>query len=259
MDDALELRPLMTGSLLRRLRDEILSHPPGMSLGTETEIANRFSVGRATLRQAARILEREQLITVLRGAKGGYVTRRPDVNGIGRAATLYLSLRRATLKHLSVASRVLNVEVYRLAAMSNDEEKREILRKTIEELRNTSHPDMTVSEFLKRGEKIRNCILELADNPFLELFLRIVYFFGARMPSSIFTDAPERMERQEARQWRVGEAILNREPEVTAALNAEGWRMIESWLEPYEGAQAVEYVEEPKAKAGRKRKRREAA
>jgi len=79
------------------------------------------------------------------------------------------------------------------------------------------------------------------------------------MPSSIFTDAPERMERQEARQWRVGEAILNREPEVTAALNAEGWRMIESWLEPYEGAQAVEYVEEPKAKAGRKRKRREAA
>jgi DNA-binding FadR family transcriptional regulator len=259
LNDTADTRPLMSGSLLRRLREEILSQPTGVSLGTETEIADRFTVGRATLRQAARILEQEQLITVQRGAKGGYVSRRPDVEGLARASTLYLSLRRATLKHLSVASRVLNVEVYRLAAMSDDEEKREKLRRTVDELKASYHRDMSVSEYLRRGEKIRNCILELSDNPFLELFLRIVYFFGAQLPTSVFTNAPDRIERMEARQWRVGEAILNREPEVTAALNAEGWRMIESWLDPHEGAQALTYVEEPKAPSGRGRRRRQAA
>ena len=240
MKDNVEARPLRSGSLLRRLREEILAQPTGSNLGTETEIVERMKVGRATLRQAARILEQEQLITVQRGARGGYVTRRPDVHGIARAATLYLSLRQATIKHLGVASRVLNIEVYRIAAMSQDAARRETLRRTIDELKATYDPDMTVSEYLRRGERIRNCILELADNPFLELFLRIVYIFGARMQTaSVFTDHPERMQVMEARQWRVGEAILNGEPEVTAALNAEGWRLIESWTTPVDGDQAA--------------------
>jgi DNA-binding FadR family transcriptional regulator len=234
----------MSGSLLKRLREEILSQPSGVSLGTETEIADRLNVGRATLRQAARILEQEQLITVQRGAKGGYVSRRPDVEGLARASTLYLSLKRATLKHLSVASRVLNVEVYRLAAMSDDDEGREKLKLTMDELRSSYREDMSVGEYLRRGEKIRNCILELADNPFLELFL---------------TNAPDRIARMEARQWRMGEAILNREPEITAALNAEGWRLIESWLEPHEGAQPMTFAEEPKARSPQARRRRQAA
>jgi len=239
LSDASEARPLVNGPLLRRLRDEIMSLPPETHLGTEAEIAGRYSVGRTTLREAARILEQEQLIVVLRGVKGGYVTRRPAVEGIARSAALYLRLRHATWKHLSVASRVLAVEVYRLAAMSQDEQKREKLRFTLERLKNTCSPDVTVSEFIKRGASIRNCILDLADNPFLELFLRIVFFFGARMPTTIFADEPSRMALQERRQWKVGEAILDREPEVTAALHAEGWRMIENWLEPYNDAQAI--------------------
>ena len=255
LNDTAKTRPLMSGALLRRLREEILSHPPGVSLGTETDLTQRFEVGRATLRQAARILEQEQLITVQRGAKGGYLTRRPDVEGLARASTLYLSLKQATLDDLSVASRALNIEIYRLAAMSTDEGKREKLRETMAELQASYREDMSVAEFMRRGELIRNCILELAANPFLELFLKIVYYFGAHMNTAIFADAPDRIERMELRQWRVGEAILNGEPDVTAALNAEGWRLIKGWLGAHGATQAVDYTEDQGPAPSGKRKR----
>jgi hypothetical protein len=124
----------------------------------------------------------------------------------------------------------------------------------------TAVEDMSVREFLDRGERIRNCILDMAENPFLELFLRLIYFFGAKAPMpSIYLGHPERMQRMEARQWRVGEAVLDGEPEVTVALHAEGWRLIESWLEPHGGTQAVQYLEKKAAPVGRIRKKRQPA
>lgn len=51
----------------------------GDFLGAEDELLARLGVSRPTLRQAAKIVENERLISVRRGTKGGLYAARPDV------------------------------------------------------------------------------------------------------------------------------------------------------------------------------------
>ena len=230
VDDGSGKRPLVSGALIKALRKEILSREPGDNLGSEGELLAKLKVGRSTLRQAARILEQEQLLDVRRGVRGGYFTRRPDESAVAQSAALYLSLRKATLRHLMQVSEVLSEMAYRLAAASVDEAQRQALRETMEQLRATARNPMDVRDFLARGEVLRRSVLRLAGNPFLELFLGITYLFGGRATDApMFTGKPDRMAALEALQWRMAESVLNGEPEVAAALRNQLSRMMDDW------------------------------
>lgn len=63
--------------IVRRLRDEVRSQPPGTKVPTERELAQRFAVSRMTLRQALDALEVEGRIARVRGS--GTFVRRPTV------------------------------------------------------------------------------------------------------------------------------------------------------------------------------------
>ncbi|MGV0792165.1 GntR family transcriptional regulator [Mycolicibacterium sp. XJ1819] len=67
---------LVAGHLRRRIVTGELS--AGEPLPSEAVLAAHFGVSRATLREAFRILESEQLIEVLRGARGGARALKPD-------------------------------------------------------------------------------------------------------------------------------------------------------------------------------------
>jgi hypothetical protein len=64
-----------TGS---KLRDMTLAREPEVRIGSSKEIARLLSVGIVTVRQAARVLEHEVLLSVRRGPGGGYYGTRPD-------------------------------------------------------------------------------------------------------------------------------------------------------------------------------------
>jgi DNA-binding FadR family transcriptional regulator len=69
----------------------------GDALPSETTLTEHFGVSRPTLREAFRILESEQLISVRRGVRGGARVLVPDPEVAGRYAGLLLQYRKASI------------------------------------------------------------------------------------------------------------------------------------------------------------------
>jgi DNA-binding FadR family transcriptional regulator len=74
--------------------------PVGAALPPEAELMKQFSVSRATLREAFRVLEFQSLITVHRGANGGARVQEPDPDVVARAAGLVLEYHDTTLQDI---------------------------------------------------------------------------------------------------------------------------------------------------------------
>src|SRR3569623_1918283 len=75
-----------------RLRSIVLGTPEGTLLGSEEALIKRLDVSRATVRQVARLLEREGLLLVRRGINGGYFAARPDARTIESTVSAYLEI-----------------------------------------------------------------------------------------------------------------------------------------------------------------------
>jgi DNA-binding FadR family transcriptional regulator len=104
----------------RPLRSEVLTRAQGDPLGSEDELAARPAISRPTLRQAARLLEHEQLLRVRRGVGGGYYVRKPEIGAVARAAAFHLQARKTTMRDLLTASELLNQAMMVRAAQSRD-------------------------------------------------------------------------------------------------------------------------------------------
>ena len=61
------------------LRERILTMDEEVHIGSEADLAAEVGVSLPTLRQAARMLEYEELLTIKPGKGGGYFTRRPTM------------------------------------------------------------------------------------------------------------------------------------------------------------------------------------
>jgi DNA-binding FadR family transcriptional regulator len=100
------------------LRERILGGQvsPGDLLGSEPGLLADLGVSRPTLRQAARILEHEQLVVVKRGKSGGLFARLPTSDAVAHVASVVLRSQGATLDDLVRANGLVTAEAARLAA-----------------------------------------------------------------------------------------------------------------------------------------------
>src|SRR3546814_4941537 len=81
---ALEAASILREEILRDIKDD------EWLLGSEDEVMRSLEVSRPTLRQALRLLEQEQLVSVRRGVGGGLFARRPTEEGVTHTASVYL-------------------------------------------------------------------------------------------------------------------------------------------------------------------------
>ena len=93
---------------------------PGDLLATEAVMLEHYQVGRASLREALRLLEAQGLVTLKPGPGGGPVIGEVDPANLGRTATLYLRLAGATCGLLAEAMVVLEPWLAELAAVRAD-------------------------------------------------------------------------------------------------------------------------------------------
>ena len=105
---------------------------PGTMLPPEAAMLRRLRVGRASLREALRILEVYGLITIKPGPGGGPIVHAPTSREFARAATFYYHLRGATLRDLLEARRCLDPLLARLAATSRDAEAIAVLMESVD-------------------------------------------------------------------------------------------------------------------------------
>lgn len=98
----------------------------GDSLPPESQLMEDFSISRPTLREAFRILEAEQLISVVRGSRTGARVHLPHVESVSRYASYVLQASGTTVADIYEAR--LAIEPYIARQLARAQPKEEIVR-----------------------------------------------------------------------------------------------------------------------------------
>jgi len=143
--------------------------PVGEIFASETELAERYSVSRAVLREAVRILEGHKVAVMKRGVGGGLLVTAPDESSVATSVALFLEHSRVTRSALLDIRKILEVDCVRLLATDPDPDVIIRLRGLVkaEEL---AFPERlhTVSHDLHLE------MAALTQNPALALFVRVL-------------------------------------------------------------------------------------
>lgn len=113
--------------ILRDIQDKQLS--AGSTLPPESAMLDRFQIGRASLREALRILEVNGLVTLKPGPGGGPVVAAHDPRNFGQMATLHLQAIGATYRELLDA----RVEYETILARKAAEQEGDLAGQTVRE------------------------------------------------------------------------------------------------------------------------------
>ncbi|PIB90010.1 GntR family transcriptional regulator [Caulobacter sp. FWC2] len=163
------------------LRDIILRLPAGAFIGSETELIARIGVSAPTLRQAARLLEHEELLVIRRGVGGGFFGRRPSAETVARSAALFLNLQNTPIEEVYSAAQAINAEVLKRAALSDNDAERARLGEMLEEWRG-SEESLGRDAFIVVAERLTDQMATLAGNAPLALFLRVFRYISLSEP-----------------------------------------------------------------------------
>ncbi|GAA0570793.1 FadR/GntR family transcriptional regulator [Actinomadura livida] len=151
---------LVVDEIRRRVIRERL--PVGYRLPTELELMEQHGLGRVTVREALRVLERDGLIEVKRGPKGGIFVTKPDVRQLGSAFALLFAIRDTRLGHFSTFRGYVEPVVARLAAMNATDEQRENLVRATEQGR---------AESTSRAVDFHSMVAEMCGNDMFEFMI----------------------------------------------------------------------------------------
>ncbi|MHA6792058.1 FadR/GntR family transcriptional regulator [Pseudonocardia bannensis] len=135
--------PKMSEVIARELANHIVEAGlvAGSVLPTEREMIESFDVGRSTIREALRLLETRNVITLRPGPGGGPVVRRPRPEDLSEALTLILQFEAASLNDVMEARRALEPTIARLAASRITEADLEIMDETVRLVLEAPNPE----------------------------------------------------------------------------------------------------------------------
>ena len=162
---------LVAGQLRRQIIRGDLRE--GDALPSEAVLMERFGVSRPTLREAFRILEAENLISVRRGARGGARVHVPDVGAAARYAGAILQYRQATLSDVFDTRTLLESKAAGLLAGRRGRAHFDRLEQLLADEEATLDGDE--ASFLEADEAFHLGVVELADNQTLDLLVRMLY------------------------------------------------------------------------------------
>jgi DNA-binding FadR family transcriptional regulator len=157
---------LVARRILRDIVDRGMT--AGDRLPPEAVMLSQFGVGRASLREALRILETHGLIRIRMGSGGGPVITDVSSTDYGRMASLYLFRSGGTYEELLEARQVIEPMMVRLAAERLTEETAQRLRDVVEE--GEAAADAPASVWSAASERFHAVIAGMSGNHVLDLF-----------------------------------------------------------------------------------------
>lgn len=104
----------------------------GDNLPAESALIEELGVSRPTMREAFRILEVENLITVSRGSRGGATVHLPNVDVVARYAGHYLQSRNTSIADIYEARLIIEPHAVYLMARRQPRDKIEEVRELIQ-------------------------------------------------------------------------------------------------------------------------------
>lgn len=143
----------------------------GESLPAETALTEVYGVSRPTLREAFRILETEQLITIRRGARGGATVHAPTSATVARHAAVVLEHDGTTLADVCEARVLVEGPCAGLAAKRRTDADVERLRRLIAACELVGHDHLRMAV---ESSEFHLALVEIADNATMLLMHRML-------------------------------------------------------------------------------------
>jgi len=140
---------------------------PGTMLPSETAMVERFGVGRASVREALRILEINGLITIKTGPGGGPIVATPDSRDFGQMSTLHYQALGATFRELLDSRVALEPMLAARAASREGPEAGLLVREALEHGR--QHTLSDDEEYAVAHSDFHTAVFEASGNPVLAL------------------------------------------------------------------------------------------
>lgn len=177
-----------------------------MFLGSEEALVTSLGVSRATVRQVARLLEREGLVKVRRGINGGYFGARPDASTIEAAVAAHLDTLDMQAEDVGVVASVLWVEVMRQAAGLRTDAARAVaarLQAKVAALR----PNASFADLIKVEQESRSAIFKLINGRYIELIFQINAAFAIRRFPHFAKDPDALLQAAFLRDWKTAKLM----------------------------------------------------
>ena len=140
--------PKASDVLARELRERILSGEltEGTALPAERELVKQTQMSRATVREALRILEVQNLVRVRAGRAGGAFVQRPTTKSMASSVTLLIRGQKIKLADLMETREALEPFCAELAARKRTEDELAVLDRANKDI---SDPDADLPAFLQ--------------------------------------------------------------------------------------------------------------
>jgi GntR family transcriptional regulator, transcriptional repressor for pyruvate dehydrogenase complex len=207
-------RQKMAVAVAEAIAEDMFSRgvPPGSVLATEAQMINQFQVGRATLREALRLLEAEGLIAVRAGPNGGAVVQQPSPDRLARLLSIMLVVSGTSLREVLEARQVLEPELARRAAINAVDADVERLFDACD--RSAKAAD-NVREFMEAMAEFHSALADASGNKALSAF-----WFAVRRVVEVFESgvhhSPDSIDGSLRAHRRIAEAIRKRDSEGAA-------------------------------------------
>ncbi|TQC46709.1 FadR family transcriptional regulator [Rhodococcus sp. WS4] len=188
--------------VLHDIEDQQLA--PGTQLPAESSMCERFNVGKASVREAMRILEINGLISIRTGSGGGPVVGSTDGRGYGSMSTLHFQSMGATLRDLINARTALEPILAAQAAAQPGPDAGEALRASLEYSLHVSRTDSL--RFASSNSDFHAVLYSVSGNPILALIARALRDIWSVRVESVMLPEGERHEVESAHK-RITEAV----------------------------------------------------
>jgi DNA-binding FadR family transcriptional regulator len=193
-----------------------------------------MGISRPTFRQAAKLVEQEQLLVIKRGVGGGFFARQPSTTAVAHVAAVYLHVRKATIEDAIRSAKPIFAEIARSAAQRAQPDTYAQLASFMAQERSASGD---LRSFLRAERDFLAIFAAASGNPVLELYATVLIDFAATfVADSVFARSPDRVPAYRAIRTQLIQAILTGDAEVATVLSHRRSDLIIGWMEADMGA-----------------------
>lgn len=224
------IEPVSTATrVANAMRVQILKEEPGEYLGSEASLADTLGVSLPTLRQAARMLEHEQILQIRPGKGGGYFCRQPDVETVTNSAALFLRNHDTPNKMINDAIDSMMGPIMSAAVKCKDKG----LRARLEMLSSSSlmaTREVDETQFRLEASELVIIFAEMSGNLFFEMFYRILFneIYLSNLSKEYIVDEVHLLRDREIRvQW--ADAVLAGDKSEAMKLAKKRSKLYRSW------------------------------